>query len=117
LVRKPFILFPKNNFIASDYEEVTVPNSNTIAFMMNEDEVQLEILQGSALDSTSIDGIMTIYMVIYSVDNRDSFVRAAQTLYRLHDNRRLAPGTPVILVANKIDLQRKRKITFIGGWP
>jgi GTPase SAR1 family protein len=79
--------------------------------MMNDDEVQLEIVQGSTPDP---DNRMSIYMIVYSVDSRESFIRAAQILYRLHDSRRLAPGTPVVLVANKIDLQRKRRVTFVG---
>lgn len=79
--------------------------------MMNDEEVQLEIVQASTTDPANR---MAIYMVIYSVDCRESFVRAAQILYRLHDSRRLLPGTPVIVVGNKIDLQRKRKVTFVG---
>jgi GTPase SAR1 family protein len=53
-------------------------------------------------------------MVIYSVDNRESFTRAAQILYRLYDHRRNTP-LPLILVGNKVDLQRKRKVSHIEG--
>ena len=103
--------YKESNSTALDYEDLDLPATNIIGFMMNDEEVQLEILQGLDQDTQNR---MTIYMVIYSVDSRESFVRAAQILYRLHDTRRLSPGTPIILVANKIDLQRKRRVTFVG---
>lgn len=51
-------------------------------------------------------------MVIYTVDNRESFTRAAQILYRIY-NRKIK-NMPLLLIGNKIDLQRKRKVTTIG---
>ncbi|KAI6220964.1 GTP-binding protein GEM [Aphelenchoides fujianensis] len=60
------------------------------------------------------DGVQ-LQMVVYSVDSRDSFIRAAQLLYRLHDNSRFSPAIPTVLVANKLDLQRKRKVSHVEG--
>ncbi|CAD5214479.1 unnamed protein product [Bursaphelenchus xylophilus] len=96
-----------------DFEDVGP--ASTIAFMMNENEVQLEIIQGSALESAAFEDVMQIYMVVYSVDSRESFIRAAQILYRLHDTKRRGPKLPVILIGNKVDLQRKRRVSFIEG--
>uniref|UniRef100_A0A1I7YF46 GTP-binding protein GEM n=1 Tax=Steinernema glaseri TaxID=37863 RepID=A0A1I7YF46_9BILA len=95
--------------------EVTT-RSRTISFVMNNNEVELEIIQGSALESNPFQNVLTIYMVIYSIDSRDSFSRAAQTLYRINDTKRKGDdGPPIILVANKVDLQRKRRISFLEG--
>lgn len=79
---------------------------------MNNDEVQLEILQGATAPEE--DERMVIYMVLYSIDSRDSFIRAAQHLYRLHQSRRKVPSTPIVLVGNKMDLQRKRRVATAG---
>ncbi|KAI6174605.1 GTP-binding protein GEM [Aphelenchoides bicaudatus] len=98
-----------------DYDERNFPLSNIVAFMMDDEEVQLEILHGNEDPKHTPTGYMTIYMLVYSVDSRDSFVRAAQLLYRLHDCRRTTPASPVVLVANKADLQRKRRISFVEG--
>lgn len=95
-----------------DLEEYNEPPISDVGFLLNGEEFQLEIIIGSA--APKHESQMTIYMVVYSVDNRDSFIRAAQILYRLHDSRRLFPGTPVVLIANKIDLQRRRKVTSLG---
>uniref|UniRef100_A0A915CTQ6 Uncharacterized protein n=1 Tax=Ditylenchus dipsaci TaxID=166011 RepID=A0A915CTQ6_9BILA len=53
---------------------------------MNENEIELEITQGSNSETIHINplqNVLTVYMVCYSVDNRDSFTKAAQILYRL----------------------------------
>ena len=57
--------------------------------------------------------VPTIHVIMYSVDNRDSFGRAAQTLFRLYGNKS-NKNLSVLLVANKLDLQRKRRVTSIG---
>ncbi|CAK5034664.1 unnamed protein product [Meloidogyne enterolobii] len=67
-----------------------------------------------------------LFLVVYSVDNRESFIRAAQILYRIYGDRKIAKRgnkkkmkenifLPLILIANKSDLQRKRRISSIEG--
>ncbi|TMS35353.1 hypothetical protein L596_002775 [Steinernema carpocapsae] len=90
-------------------------SSRTISFLINNGEVQLEIIQGSALESNPFQNVLTIYVVMYSIDSRESFVHAAQMLYRINDNKAKGEGPPIILVANKIDLQRKRRVSFLEG--
>ncbi|TMS35354.1 hypothetical protein L596_002775 [Steinernema carpocapsae] len=90
-------------------------SSRTISFLINNGEVQLEIIQGSALESNPFQNVLTIYVVMYSIDSRESFVHAAQMLYRINDNKAKGEGPPIILVANKIDLQRKRRVSFLGN--
>uniref|UniRef100_A0A914MIC2 Uncharacterized protein n=2 Tax=Meloidogyne incognita group TaxID=654580 RepID=A0A914MIC2_MELIC len=91
----------------------------------------MQIIQGSLLPqsqerlSESIEEF-TILAVVYSVDNRESFIRAAQILYRIYGDRKIAKRgnkkkmkenifLPLILIANKSDLQRKRRISSIEG--
>lgn len=86
-----------------------------MSFMLNDQEIQLQIIQGSALELDAFDdNTIPIYMVVYSIDNRESFLRAAQVLYRLQDAKKRGERLGVILVGNKIDLQRIRKVSFIG---
>lgn len=59
------------------------------------------------------DSAFTLYVVVYSVDNRESFTRAAKILYKLYEHRAKS-SILLILVANKIDLQRKRRVTTMG---
>ncbi|KAK0395637.1 hypothetical protein QR680_001368 [Steinernema hermaphroditum] len=98
----------------TSYDSLASP-SRTISFVINNSEVELEIIQGSALESNPFQNVMTIYMVIYSIDSRESFTRAAQTLYRINDSKSKGEAPPIILVANKIDLQRKRRVSFLEG--
>uniref|UniRef100_A0A915M516 Uncharacterized protein n=1 Tax=Meloidogyne javanica TaxID=6303 RepID=A0A915M516_MELJA len=67
----------------------------TVSFLLNEHEVNMQIIQGSLLPqsqerlSDSIEEF-TILAVVYSVDNRESFIRAAQILYRIYEGKMLA---------------------------
>ncbi|KAE9554444.1 hypothetical protein FO519_002318 [Halicephalobus sp. NKZ332] len=91
-----------------------VQNENyTINFMMNNQEIELELIHGSALEKEPFQDIPTIYMILYTVDNRESFTRAAQILYRIYNRK--VKNMPILVVGNKIDLQRKRKVTTIEG--
>jgi GTPase SAR1 family protein len=56
---------------------------------------------------------LTIYIVIYSISDRDSFINGTQTLYKLHENKN-KKSLAVILVGNKADLQRKRRVSQVG---
>uniref|UniRef100_A0A7E4V5A1 Ras-related and estrogen-regulated growth inhibitor n=1 Tax=Panagrellus redivivus TaxID=6233 RepID=A0A7E4V5A1_PANRE len=88
--------------------------SRPIKFMMNDTEVELDLIQGSALGQDMFDEVPTIFLVMYSVDCRESFTWAAQTLFRLY-NRKSATRPSILLIANKVDLQRKRKVSTIEG--
>lgn len=52
-------------------------------------------------------------MVLYSVVDKASFLKAEAELNRLHDFD-LLRGRPAILVANKIDLARSRAVSTQG---
>uniref|UniRef100_A0A914S0V4 Uncharacterized protein n=1 Tax=Parascaris equorum TaxID=6256 RepID=A0A914S0V4_PAREQ len=97
-----------------------------IAFMMNNAEYQMEIVQGAAVEdalsetisqfqSEPFQGDLTIYLLIYSIERRESFEQVAETLFRLFENRRDRDGISAVLVANKIDLQRSRRVSSLEG--
>lgn len=53
-------------------------------------------------------------LVIYSVTNKKSFSTAADILYQLRDT--YSDVAPIILVANKVDLERQRAIQTSGNF-
>uniref|UniRef100_A0A183C229 Septin-type G domain-containing protein n=1 Tax=Globodera pallida TaxID=36090 RepID=A0A183C229_GLOPA len=120
-----------NEDLASiDSEDLQRPY-RTVGFMLNEREIQMEIIQGSLLPENrhfTPGGEVTIFAVVYSVDNRESFIRASQILLRLYKEAPEASAkrgrgrksvdkdkVSLILIANKIDLQRKRRVSPIEG--
>uniref|UniRef100_A0AC35TYE9 GTP-binding protein RAD n=1 Tax=Rhabditophanes sp. KR3021 TaxID=114890 RepID=A0AC35TYE9_9BILA len=86
-----------------------------IHFLLNMKPHELEVINGSALESTPFQNNLTIYLVIYTIDSKDSFNTASQTLSRLSENVKDNGNSHMILVGNKIDLQRKRKVTKMEG--
>lgn len=88
--------------------------SRKLQFLLNTKLHELEIIQGSALESEPFQNILNLYMVVYSIDNKESFNAATQTISRLVENNRKNNLIQIILVGNKIDLQRKRKISKLG---
>uniref|UniRef100_A0A915A521 GTP-binding protein GEM n=1 Tax=Parascaris univalens TaxID=6257 RepID=A0A915A521_PARUN len=100
------------HFHSTEIEESSMKN---IAFMMNNAEYQMEIVQGAAVESEPFQGDLTIYLLIYSIERRESFEQVAETLFRLFENRRDRDGISAVLVANKIDLQRSRRVSSLEG--
>uniref|UniRef100_A0A1I7WRU8 GTP-binding protein Rheb n=1 Tax=Heterorhabditis bacteriophora TaxID=37862 RepID=A0A1I7WRU8_HETBA len=88
--------------------------SRTINFLLNDKEIELEILLESMLESSPFGSHLTMYIVVYNVDNRDSFIRAAEVLYRIYQLRR-KNVVPVVLIGNKIDLKRNNVVSTIEG--
>ncbi|CAJ0924942.1 unnamed protein product, partial [Mesorhabditis belari] len=88
--------------------------SRSINFLLNGEEVQLEILLESALETSPFSPHITMFMVVYSVTSRESFTTAANLLYRIFQHRKNTP-VPVILVGNKMDLKRKKLVGTIEG--
>ena len=129
------IAAPDDDIVSTESEDLQRPY-RTVSFLLNEHEVHTEIIQGSMLPETRKEGAgdlgeMTIFAVVYSIDNRESFIRAAQILYRLYGDREQQKQqkektglkqkamdracVPLVLIANKSDLQRKRKVSSIEG--
>ncbi|EYB99117.1 hypothetical protein Y032_0125g1295 [Ancylostoma ceylanicum] len=98
-------------FTASETEQAA---SKTINFLLNGEEIQLEIVMESTLESSPFANQLTMYVVVYSVDSRESFKRATNLLYRIYQTRN-SSAVPVVLVGNKIDLKRHIAISTLEG--
>ncbi|KIH54492.1 Ras family protein [Ancylostoma duodenale] len=68
----------------------------------------------STLESSPFANQLTMYVVVYSVDSRESFKRATNLLYRIYQTRN-SSAVPVVLVGNKIDLKRHIVISTLEG--
>ncbi|CAI4231016.1 unnamed protein product [Auanema sp. JU1783] len=88
--------------------------SRYISFLLNGEEVQLEILQESALECSPFGAHLTMYLVVYNIDSRESFLNAAQLLNRIHQTN-TSKVARVLLVANKVDLKRNQVVSSIEG--
>ncbi|KAK5983645.1 GTP-binding protein GEM [Trichostrongylus colubriformis] len=97
--------------ISSETEE---PISKTINFLLNGEEIQLEIVMESTLESSPFTDHVTMFVVVYSVDSRESFKKATHILYRIYQSRS-SSFVPVVLVGNKIDLKRNIVISTLEG--
>ena len=54
------------------------------------------------------------FVIMYSITDRQSFLEAAQAKTQIERVRR-GDGTPMVLVANKMDLESKREVTTEEG--
>lgn len=54
------------------------------------------------------------YLVLYSVDDRISFKKACEVVQKLKRHQKNTSIKPIVLVGNKIDLERKRAATTEG---
>ena len=59
-----------------------------------------------------VDLTADAYVIVYSVIDRQTFDAAVQNLYKLRHG--LGSDRPIVLVGNKIDLVRKRKVKKDG---
>ncbi|CAJ0576434.1 unnamed protein product, partial [Mesorhabditis spiculigera] len=100
------------NILSAETEESG--KSRTINFLLNGEEVQLEILLESALETSPFSPHVTMFMVVYSVTSRESFQTAADLLYRIFQHRKTT-AVPVLLVGNKVDLKRKQAVSAMEG--
>ncbi|VDM52335.1 unnamed protein product [Angiostrongylus costaricensis] len=103
----------QTHFISGETEEAE-PRTRTTNFLLNGEEVQLETVMESTLESAPFTDQLTTYIVIYSVDSRESFKRATNILYRIYQTRKCTI-IPVLLVGNKIDLKRNIVVSTIEG--
>lgn len=103
-----------NQFMTSEYtgglDLGTEEDSDTmsVSVLLDGEESSLEFLDVHAQDSVG-GGFFDAFVFVYSVDDVASFESVEETMYHLrHD---LGSDRPFILVANKIDLVRNRKVS------
>ena len=60
----------------------------------------------------ALDVEVDAYVLVYSCTDRESFKCASSTLYRLQEEEH--SSKTIVLVANKVDLARKRQVTYEG---
>ncbi|KAH3772792.1 GTP-binding protein REM 1-like isoform X2 [Dreissena polymorpha] len=105
-----------NQFMSSDYANAYDSMNaddieRTVTIQLDGEEFTLEFIDALPWDDTAdsdIDVTADAYVVVYSVIDRVTFDAAVQSLYRLRHG--LGSDRPIILVGNKIDLVRKRKV-------
>ncbi|CAI2354787.1 unnamed protein product [Caenorhabditis sp. 36 PRJEB53466] len=89
----------------NDYTRMTT-------FLLNGREVTLEILLESTLENSPFQQSKTLYIVMYNVDNKASFVYATQILERITlANLNNPVPLQVFLIGNKCDLKRNQVIS------
>uniref|UniRef100_A0A1I7T833 GTP-binding protein n=1 Tax=Caenorhabditis tropicalis TaxID=1561998 RepID=A0A1I7T833_9PELO len=104
-------LVSKYNNESTEEEE---NSSKTLNFLLNNEQIEMEMLLESTLENSPFASSLTMYAVVYNVDNRESFISATELLNRLL-NRKIARGSNIILVGNKIDLKRNTVVSKMEG--
>lgn len=60
-----------------------------------------------------LDGKADIYLLVYSVDSKSSFKEVMNVVDCLRESTS-ARHTPIVMAANKVDLERKRAVSETG---
>ncbi|CAC5375046.1 unnamed protein product [Mytilus coruscus] len=102
----------ENRFMSSEYmssSEVIIDefDENTLTVVVDNEESTMEFIDFSSVENDELPA--DAYVVVFSVHDSDSFTIAEGFLHYLRNE--LDSDRPIILVANKIDLVRKRQIT------
>lgn len=88
--------------------------TQTVSIMLNGEESELTFQNLSNSKDIDRSNPPDAFVVLYSVVDKASFLKAEAELNRLHDFD-LLRGRPAILVANKIDLARSRAVSTQDG--
>ncbi|VDI10359.1 Rad and Gem related GTP binding protein 1 [Mytilus galloprovincialis] len=102
----------ENRFMSSEYmssSEVLIDeyDENTLSVVVDNEESTMEFIDFVSVENDDLPA--DAYIVVFSVHDSDSFTIAEGFLHYLRNE--LDSDRPIILVANKIDLVRKRQIT------
>ncbi|PIC55065.1 hypothetical protein B9Z55_000499 [Caenorhabditis nigoni] len=88
--------------------------SKTLNFLLNNEQIELEMLLESTLENSPFASSLTMYAVVYNVDSRESFQCATELVQRLL-GRKIARGPNVMIIGNKIDLKRNTVVSKLEG--
>lgn len=106
-----------NQFMSSDFanafESMNVDDvERTVTIQLDGDEFTMEFLDAPEEEDPDEDDNIEVaadsYVVVYSITDKNSFDTAVQILYRLRHC--MDSDRPIVLVGNKADLVRKRKV-------
>ncbi|CAD6191468.1 unnamed protein product [Caenorhabditis auriculariae] len=110
LVRQLYHLATTTNPDTVDVNDNDEGKTKSLHFLLNGEELELEILMESALENAPFEPSLIIYLIVYSVDSRESFAVASALLDRIGRAR----GS-TILIGNKMDLKRNQAVSTIEG--
>ncbi|XP_071176415.1 GTP-binding protein GEM-like [Mytilus edulis] len=102
----------KDRFMSSEYmapmqSDIDEFDENKLTIVVDNEESTMEFIDLSSIKDEDLPA--DAYVVVFSVHDSDSFSIAEGFLQYLRNE--LYSDRPIILVANKIDLVRKRKVT------
>ncbi|XP_062574257.1 GTP-binding protein RAD-like [Saccostrea cucullata] len=84
-------------------------NSMNVSVLLDGEESSLEFMDSNVDQDIVCESFFDAFVFVFSVDDVTSFETVNDTMYHLRHN--LGSDRPFILVANKIDLVRNRKVT------
>ncbi|CAC5386172.1 unnamed protein product [Mytilus coruscus] len=102
----------KDRFVSSEYmspmqSDIDEFDENKLTVVVDNEESTMEFINLSSIEDYDLPA--DAYVVVFSVHDSDSFTQAERFLQHLRIE--LDSDRPIILVANKIDLVRKRQVT------
>ncbi|CAG9540919.1 unnamed protein product, partial [Cercopithifilaria johnstoni] len=102
-------------FMTSDYRNTyatdIVQFDNTVSIIIGDKESELTFHEVDLSNNNSwLDGKADIYLLLYSVDSKNSFKDVMNVVECLREST-TARHTPIVMAANKVDLERKRAIS------
>ncbi|WAR13285.1 REM2-like protein [Mya arenaria] len=109
--------FTTSEFLgASDVQTDAVEQRTSVSVILNQEESVLELIEENSLANLNDAGSekeVDAFMLVYSCADRGSFRSAQVALRRLREET--GRGKPVMIVANKVDLARKRQVSQDEG--
>ncbi|WAR11861.1 GEM-like protein [Mya arenaria] len=106
--------FMTSEFVAFETENDDDDTDRHVTVLLNSEESTLEIVD-RPLDSQEMPSeTFDAFAVVYSITDRASYQVAVDILYHVRHQLEIK-DKPTILIANKIDLVRKRKVTREEG--
>uniref|UniRef100_A0A914VZU7 Uncharacterized protein n=1 Tax=Plectus sambesii TaxID=2011161 RepID=A0A914VZU7_9BILA len=88
-----------------------------ISFLINSYEVQLKIRTASPSEMYQMHEARKggVFLIVYSISSHQSFTMAADALYQIYEaqkrpGKKARPAFHALLIGNKMDLQRNRKV-------
>ncbi|VBB33021.1 unnamed protein product [Acanthocheilonema viteae] len=85
---------------------------NTVSIIIGDKESELTFYEIDLHNNNSwLDGKADVYLLIYSIDSKSSFKEVMNVVDCIRESTTFARHTPVVMAANKVDLERKRAVS------